>query len=299
MRKWINCTRFCVTAPLSTALNKLNREQIPVFSCKKQGAKLYFSVKNEYCKKVFAIFERPCYNIIVIKQLGVKAALQKVFFRMGAWVGCLVFLAVVLFANHLVLKISVQGSGSYLQPQIRRIVRELGVREGAPFPQSAQKQAIAQVMALPNVTFCSVQKRGSILYINVQTVGEDTNPAPVKGLFADRVGTVIAVQAQSGTPLVAVGQQVQPNTPLIGAYLAVNEQNIPTLAVGFCTLACVGEVTYFATEQTEQAQRQAYAACLLYAAQIVERSHTVRTVEGGVNYVVTFTYHHTLSINLP
>ena len=61
-------TKIRITASAELALKKLKKAEIAVFDCKKSGAELLFCVKDKDVKKVFAIFDKPCYNIKVDKK---------------------------------------------------------------------------------------------------------------------------------------------------------------------------------------------------------------------------------------
>ncbi len=294
-----NLTQFSVIASPGQALNKLSRENIPVYGCEKRGAYFLFSVRDNYVKKVFAIFAHPCYNVAVRRKSAKKRLAAFVFGRAFLIAGCILFAACAYLSDKFVFRISVTGSGAYLENEVKGIVYSLGVRENSYYKGIDEPALISQVLALPSVTFCSVKKSGSILYIDVECEEESADRANYSSLTADRDGTVEKVVAICGTAVAAAGEQVKKGDCLIAAYTTVNEQQISCLAVGYAVLSCSATVSSFAEEESEENLEKAYAAALLYAdgGEITSRTCSVTTNSEGVIYVVQFTYLHTLSIN--
>ena len=292
-------TKIKIVAAPRQAIAKLAREGVPVYSCKKQGAYFTFSVPDNFIKKVFAIFSHPCYNISVERKSALSRLKKFCKRRAFLFAGMAVFIAAACLSNSFVFRVDVVGSGAYLENSVRGVLYSLGVREYAPYKGVDEAALISRVLTLPGVTFCSVQKRGSILYIDVETEDESGVRVDYSPLRADCGGTVENIVAVCGTPLVSAGDKVSAGDTLIAAYSAVNDQNIPCLAVGYATLSCSASLSYAAEEESDEALNAAYAAALLYAGEgeIVSRSYTVKQNSEGVVYTLDFTYLHTISIN--
>lgn len=292
-------TRISVTAAPSTALNKLSRGGVPVFDCERSGARFIFGVHDKYVKKVFAIFAHPCYNVSV-KQSGPLLRLKQ-FAAKRAFllVGAAAFIACACLSNLFVLKVEVTGSGAYLKNAVLGIARENGIYAGVRYNGEQKLSIISQVLSLPDVTFCSVTKSGSVLYIDVECEEESLSRASYSPLVADRAGVVTAIVAICGTPIVSAGDSVAAGDVLIAAYSAVNSVEVPCLAVGYARLECAAQINYFAAEESEQNLQAALASALLYAGEgeIISQTYTVKTVSEGVVYSVDFAYTHTVSIN--
>ena len=144
-----------------------------------------------------------------------------------------------------------------------------------------------------------MQKRGTILYIDVETEEESGSPAGYVPLKSDGDGTVESIVAICGTVQVSAGDSVSAGDTLIAAYTEVSGQNVPCIAVGYAVILRSAAVSYTAAEESEQSLESAYAAALLYTGgeEIVSRDYTVKTTAEGVIYNVDFTYRHTVSIN--
>ena len=280
------------------ALRKLKKAEIPVFDCRKQGAEFIFSVKDKDTEKVFAIFSKPCYNVKVIRNSRKGKFLGFMKNRAGLLVGALMFVALAFAANTYVLKIEVSGSGKYLEPEVRRIVLEEGAGEFKPFSSLNMSVATGRILSLPQVTFCNIEKRGSVLIVDVQVDGEHDKTADLQPLYSDRNGVVKNIVAVCGTPVVSAGDTVKRGEALICPYAVAGDKTVDCIAAGYAELECHGSWEYFSYKEDEESLKNAYASLLLEDDEIISRSHTVKPTDGGVLYVLEFTYLHKLSINL-
>ncbi|MDE6585545.1 MAG: sporulation protein YqfD [Clostridia bacterium] len=291
-------TGISIICTTEAALKKLKKEGVAAYSVKKDGAKLVFYVKDKDVEKVFAIFDKPCYNVKVIKKSRRKRLAAFLSLRAGLVAGALLFIAAAVIANEYVLKIEVGGSGSYLEPEIRRIIEDEGAGEFKRLNSFNGSVATGRILALPQVTFCNIQKRGSVLFIDVQTDSEHYGSADRKNLLSDVDGTVRNIVAICGTAAVQAGDKVKKGGALIYAHTLAGEEQIGCLAAGYAEIECRRTVEYFAEEESEQSLKAALASTLIDEENILSRKHAVKPAEGGVVYVIDFTYLHRLSINL-
>lgn len=294
-----NLTHFKVTAAPRQALAKLSRAQIPVYDCKKQGAFFAFAVKDNFVKKVFAIFARPCYNI-TIEHKSFRARL-KLFVARRAFLiaGCALFCLCAAISNLFVFRITVTGSGAHLSNAVRSIAYSLGVREYSFYRGLDEASFISRVLELPEVTFCSVHKSGSVVYIDVQTEEETALSADYSDLYADCAGTLKKLVTVCGTPLAKEGDTLSRGDRLIGAYTILEDKSVPCLAAGYAVIERSLSISYPADADNEQNLASALASVLAYTGdeQITSRSAEVHSTAEGVIYTVNFSYLHTVSIN--
>lgn len=294
-----NIVNFEVTATPEVALKKLAKHNIPVYNLKKHGAKLCFGVNNEYIKKVFAIFKHPCYNT-VIRRKSVKMRLQAfVKNRFAILIGSLAFLAVIAFSQQVVLKVKITGNAGYLSPRIMQIARECGVREFS-FCKSFDKPLLSsRVLALDGVEFCSVQRQGSFIIIDVHASQNEVLQSSYSPLKASQSGVIHAITPICGTAEKSVGDAVAQGEILIGAYeMDPNGQRIDCLAVGFAEIEVEGSLTLFYDCESEKNTASALSAPSLYSDRVIDKSYTVKNCQGGVEYEVLFTYLVTDTINI-
>lgn len=288
----------CVTSTAETALKKLKKGKITVYNCKKEGANFIFSVKDKQLKKVFAIFTNPCYNVTVISDSKKQRVIRTAVSRAGLVVGAALFIALAVISNSFIFKISVSGSGSYLAAEVRRIVYEAGAREYALYSGFDAPLATGKILALPQVTFCSIRKRGSVLVVDVQVDEENSLSVARTPLTADIDGVVKNIVAICGTAKVAAGDSVKSGDTLISADTLAGDRVIESIAVGYAEIEYGGTLEYPADCESEQNLSAAYAALNIGGDEIISRSHTVRSDGGGVVYVIEFICLHKISINM-
>ncbi|MDE6667750.1 MAG: sporulation protein YqfD [Clostridia bacterium] len=291
-------SKISVISTAEGALRKLKKAQIAVFNCKKEGAKFIFEVKDKDTQKVFAIFDKPCYNITVVRKSPKNKLLSFLAVRAGLVAGAAAFIAACAVANSFVLKIEVSGSGSYLEPEVKKIVYDEGAKEFKPFSAFNFSVATGRILALPQVTFCNIEKRGSVLIVDVQVDEEHFASVDPKPLVSDCNGVVKNIVAVCGTAAVSVGQSVSKGDTLIYAHTLAGEKEIKCLAAGFAEIECSGRAEYFAEGESDTSLKEAYSSILIEEENILSRTHSVSPTEGGVIYKIDFTYLHKISINL-
>lgn len=290
--------RFSVVCTAEAALKKLDKAKIAVWHCKKEGARFLFSVKDKDIKKVFAIFVKPCYNIKEVNSSFVKRLLKTLSLRAGLVAGAVFFAAAAIYADSLVLKIEVNGSGSYLSSEVLGIVYEEGAREFCNLAAFNKPAATGRILALPQVTFCNIEKRGSVLIIDVRTDEENYSSLSREPLLSDVSGTVTNIVVICGTAEVEAGSAVSAGDVLISPYTLSAGERTECLAAGYAEIEVSGVAEYSADCDSAENLKDAYASLNLYDGEIISRSYSVREEEEGVVYVIEFTYLHKLSINL-
>lgn len=293
-----NLTQISVVSTAEAALKKLKKAEIAAYDCKKRGAEFVFNVKDKDIKKVFAIFDKPCYNVAVKQNSRVRKFFSFAKLRAGLFAGAALFVALAACANSFILKIEVGGSGSYLEQDVRRIIADEGAGEFKPFSALNKPVATGRILALPQVTFCNIQRKGSVLVVDVRVDEEHSDSADNRALVSDADGIVKNIVAVCGTPAVSVGDSVKKGDTLIYAHMLSGEEYIDCLAAGYAEIECARTAEYFAEEESEENLKKAYASLLLEDGEILTRKHTVKPSSGGVTYVIEFTYLHKLSINL-
>ena len=290
-------SRVTVISTAETALKKLKNANVGVYNCKKDGAKFIFSIKDKDLKKVFAIFSKPCYNISVQSSRR-RNLLSGAVTRIGLIVGAFIFVCMAVIANSFIFRIEVSGSGSYLYTDVKSIIYEQGFSEFKAFRKLDVAKAEGKILSLPSVTFCNIEKHGSVLRIDVQVDEELNNKVSPQSLVSDRNGVVKNIVAICGTAAVSVNSEINAGDTLIYAYTMVGEERTDCIAVGFAEIECKGSYEYSAPAESESALKAAYSKANLYAENIINRTHTVRSDGDGVVYLIEFTYLQKLSINM-
>ena len=294
-----NLTKIKIICAPQQAIRRLSREGVPVYGCKKQGAYFTFSVPDNLVKKVFAIFAHPCYNITIERESAFLRLKKFCMARPFIIAGGVIFAACAILSNAFVLRVEVTGSGAYLSEPVRGILAQYGIRENTLWRGTDRPAIISGILALPGVTFCSVQKRGSVVYVDVQAEEESAIEANYSPLVCDRGGVIREIVAVCGTANYSAGDAVSAGDTLISASCTYDGQNMPCMAAGYAVIECSSSVSYAAECESERNMRLAYAAALLYADgdEIISRAYSVSKNAEGVVYTVNITCLHTQSIN--
>lgn len=293
-----NLCKISVVCTAEGALKKLKRAGVPVYCCKKEGARFCFGVNDKHVKKVFAIFAKPCYNIRTERKSAVKRALSLAVLRAGLIVGAILFAAVAALSQQLVLRVEVTGSGAYLKEEVLSALNEEGGGRWRLYSDLDTASASARIMALAGVTFCNISKKGSVLTVDVRTSPSAQNSLLSGDLVSDCDGSVSWVKVVCGTAAVEAGQNIKKGDPIILAEEAVGEDKRACIAVGACAVERRATFEYFAPDGGEQNLRRAYAAADIEGDKIISRTHSLRPCEGGVVIVIDTLLLHKLSINL-
>lgn len=285
---------FSVVSTFETAIKKLKRSEIEVFDCKKQGQEFIFSVNENNTQKVFAIFSKSCYNTTVLKHslaFRIKRQLKR---RCGLLLGFLLGLCLCLTCSAYVLKVEVVGSGSYLESEILRVLSNRGII----FSTSTDyRESTLEILALDNVVFCDMQKRGSVLTVLIE-VDSDGDFSRGNSLVSDRDGTLEKIVAITGTPKFQVGDKVKKGDVLIDGTYESESGSFPSSVCGYAELSCSAQRQFFAAERGEESERQAILSLNIEEKLILSSSLQEKVTEGGFIYIIDFTYLHRLSINL-
>ncbi|MBQ9118091.1 MAG: sporulation protein YqfD [Clostridia bacterium] len=286
--------RLCLTGiNPERALSRLAKEGIPVFSAEKTDkTNLCFSVKKGDVAKVFAIYpnaKRKGNFVYAVRRLpptGWLKGARKLKNSVGVLVGAVLFVAVTTLADDWVLQINLDAPAVY-EAQIQEVLKRHGVRQYALYEKGKEDLISASLLALDGVSYCSVEKRGSVLTVTLKTnsfATETTN----EEFVAERTGILTELTVLRGSALCAVGTEIAAGTSLVEGRIYTPEgESQPARIVAYAKLQCE-----YACKYTDITQEQAFArayleACLDSAqAQLTES----RIEKDGEDYVVTLSY---------
>lgn len=285
------------------ALLRLRREGIPLFGIKKKSkTELDCSVRKREIEKVFAIYPKVCYNmdgkstyaVRVLGAVGLAKPIDWAKRRLGFLLGALGFCIGSLYVNTLVFGVEFVGSHVYAREAVA-VLEEYGVRAWIPYKRGNEDLMCSKLLALRGVEFCSVQKSG--LYIRVEMRLSDEMPVPVRaGAYkAVHTGVVTEITALRGTPLKNVGDSVKKGEILIADYFTtVSGETVRVDAVGRACIACVYEAVI--PVETEE---EAFASAYLSAGIGDSDTLTEKTVTPAKNgFAVRLVYRAVESFNL-
>ncbi|MBQ3220634.1 MAG: sporulation protein YqfD [Clostridia bacterium] len=285
------------------ALLKLKRAGIPLFEVKKtQKNRILLSVNKKDIEKVFAIYPKVCYNnngyipytARSLGETGVGKPLSWAKKRAGFLLGGLLFCCATLFFDSFTFGVSFVGSSVY-EREARQALESYGIKPFARYASGNEDLVCSKLLALDGVEFCSVQKKG--LWVRVEMRLGDTVRLQLIGgdMRARHTGEILSITALRGTPLKKAGDTVQAGDTLVGGWFSIEEgEQVSVEPIARASIKCVHEGEYEA-EDAESAFARAYLALGLEE----DCKVTEKTVEKRENgFFVRIAYTAVESVNL-
>ncbi len=248
------------------ALLRLKRAGIGVYNAKKvEKNRILLSVKKKDTEKVFAIYPNVCYNrnastpytVRKIGAAGIGKAVETLSQRVGAVLGALLFCAGTLYADRFVFAVDFVGSAVYAR-EAYAALEQGGIKPFAPYRKERVDWVCSQLLALEGVEFCSVQKKGLRVQVEMR-LGEFTKTQTEKGAMQARhEGEILSLTVLRGTALKSAGETVRIGETLVGDWFFVNEgERVRVEIIARARIACVYEAMLEA-DSAEQAFAAAY-----------------------------------------
>ncbi len=282
------------------ALLHLKRAGISLYHARKiEKTAILFRVKKKDMEKVFAIYPKVCYNtnisglykVSVVRGVGLQKVVDFFQKRAGIVLGLLIFCALTLAADNLVLGVEFVGSSVYKRETLQTL-RENGIEKFAFYPDGKEPMVTAKILTLHGVEFCSVKKVGHWVRVEthidpftVQTLQKDS-------LKAARTGEIRSCTVLRGTALKKVGDSVVAGESLVGNYfLKEDGTQIFVEPIARVQMICRFAET-FLVEDEEVAFAQAYLSVDLSEKDEILEKKITRTEEGflvEISYLVTQT----------
>ncbi len=245
---------------------------------KTQKNTLLFSVRAKEYRKIFAFFQKVCYNKdgriyesekYALSGVGKTTAFRPLFFGLGV----IIYLLVFLVSSPFVFSIKTVGGN---RTEILEILEENGLSVFHKFDGEKRENAERKLLALDGVSFSSVQKVGSRLTVEVRYSPFYKKTERQPDLISTENGVVESVSALCGTASVKTGDEVKVGDTLIFGKITLDDgREIPVQAVGKVVVLC--KVRYFGEFSTEQ---EAEASGILYADGEILSTSVEKTADG-------------------
>jgi len=281
------------------ALLRLKREGIPLYQVKKiQKNAILLLVRRKDRQKVFAIYPNVCYNgtancaytTAYLGGVGVAKLVDFCKHRVGFLLGGLAFCILTLAADSFVFGVEFVGTGVYAR-ETAQALEESGVRLFAPYKKGSEDMVTAKLLTLDSVEFCSVQKIGHRLRVEIRT-SPFQKPSLARGeMQAKHTGEIVALTVLRGSALKKEGDEVWTGETLVGDWFSTIEgEQVRVEPIARVQIACVYEGAHEKAQSAEEAFAQAYLSLSLGERDEV-REQTVTQTEKGfhvkISYVVT------------
>ena len=289
------------------ALLKLQRAKIPVYQAQKtQKNRLILLVNAKDIQKVFAIYPKMCYNnntnsAYHVRDLG-GIGLQKAvdFFknRLAFVLGAALFCICSLGIEPYVFGVEIIGTQIYKR-EILQTLETNGVRAFSKYHEKNQDLLTSQLLALDGVEFCSVQKKGGRVVVEMRLSPFAKQKTEQGDMCSLRSGKILSFAVLRGTPLKKVGEEIQAGDKLVGGYF----QTLSGEYKGVAPIARVCIACNYAQDVTAESEQQAFAIAYLQLC-LGENDGIIQTniqpLESGENNVfhVEIEYFCVQTINL-
>ncbi len=248
------------------ALLRLRRAKIPLYEVKKaEKNAILLCVKRKDVEKVFAIYPNVCYNIggytaytvTKVRAVGPEKALQTLKKRWGVLLGIPLFCLTSLYADNFTFGVRIVGSQVY-EREVHAALDEVGIRPFTRYKSGREDEVCAKLLALDNVEFCSVQKSGLWVRVEVQ-LGSFPKRQFQKGkMRSSFTGEIVAITALRGTPLKKVGDKITEGEILVeDSFFTEGGGQVRVEIIARVQIACVYEALVCA-DDAESAFAKAY-----------------------------------------
>ena len=277
------------------ALERLQKAGICIEKAKKiQKNGIVFCINKKDCEKAFAIYPNMCYNskcesirssVYAFTKVGEKSVRAKSILKarlIGAMLGCVLFAWIVAACSPIVLRMEFVGANVYKR-EVVAILKEEGIALFAPYQTGKEELLESRILTLDGVEFCSVQKYGNAVRIELRTNAFATAKRETGSLVAPKSGIVVQAVVLGGTILKQSGEEVQEGETLLADYFLTAEgERVSTTAIGKVKLLC--EACFDGSDETAF-KREARLLIETLGGELVEYV----TNEGGftVRYTIT------------
>ena len=248
------------------ALLRFKREGIAVYHAKKvKKNQILFSVSRKDSEKVFAIYPNVCYNISVyhpftVKKVGSSGIATCFDFlkrRLGLLLGGLLFAVLLLFSDMWIFSVDHIGTDIYRRETLAAL-EESGITPFCVYRKGKEDEVCARILALDGVEFCSLQKSGHRLLVEVRLSPFALYRVDKENMVAKHSGTLLSITALKGTPLKKAGEEVRCGETLVeNRFYTEDGGQVCVEPIARASIACVLEET-FEAETAEEAFAAAY-----------------------------------------
>lgn len=264
------------------ALLRLKRAGIAVYDAKKcEKNQILFYVNRKDSEKVFAIYPNVCYNNSInsaysvkkLEAVGIWKYIEWAKRRVGLLLGGLLCMLLVLLSEPLVFGIEFAGTNIYAR-EAEMALKEVGITPFAPYVKGKEDLVCAKLLTIDDVEFCSVQKIGHRVVVEIRTSPFPTLELKTGVMQAQRGGTIVAITVLRGSPLKKIGDTIQAGEPLVGDWFeGVDGGQVRVEIIARVRIACTWEGNVEATSE-EEAFAKAYLELGLQDATITGKEIT-------------------------
>ena len=154
-----------------------------------------------------------------------------------------VFFALSFLSRPIIFRVEFSGSAAFRAEELQAVLTESGIAPFRAVSDGDMKNAERELLAaFPSLWFVSLEKRGFYLMVTAETAPTRVEIQPCYLLVTPKGGILKSLTVLQGLPLVAVGETVAENQPLVKGVLLVGEgetaSEVPTPVIAQAVLAC-------------------------------------------------------------
>ena len=197
------------------------------------------------------------YTVTKVRAVGLEKVLQTLKKRWGVLLGIPLFCLTCIYADGFTFGVHIVGSQVYAR-EVHAALDAVGIRPFTRYASGREDEVCAKLLALDNVEFCSVQKSGLWVRVEVR-LGSFPKRQFQKGkMRSSFTGEIVAITALRGTPLKQVGDRITAGEILVeDSFLVEGGGQVRVEIIARVQIACVYEALVCA-DDAESAFAKAY-----------------------------------------
>lgn len=209
---------------INRLLGYLTKQNIPVFSVRREGKQCVIEVPYRRSKQTIAILRERCYNILDIEYIGLSKGAKFVQKHFVLPIVCAITALALTISSQFCFVIRVNGD--FESSCVTAALSNVGVKVGVNLHTLNLKSVQNALANELNADYVSVVRRGSVLYVDAAAKKEISPPIDLsvkRNLVATCSGTVKSLVCELGTPAVKVGDIVNEGDVLIEGCRTFND----------------------------------------------------------------------------
>lgn len=233
-------------------LNSAFKSGVKIWSQKYCGGKLIAKMYVSDYKNSREKARKTGVRLRVLKRHGLPFIVHKNKNRVGLLVGGAVFFLIIFFMSSFVWTIDVQGVSNISENEIRTLLRDCGVYEGALSSSIDVKWAKRQLShKYPMITWSAINIYGSDVDVIIREGQEKNKPdiTTPADIVAKKDGFIVAMETRDGTNMVTIGQSVLEGELLVSSAMELEGMDTRFVRAQSKILAQTSEIVEFSADK--------------------------------------------------
>lgn len=233
-------------------LNSAFKSGVKIWSQKYRGGKLTAQMYVSDYKNSREKARKTGVRLKVLKRHGLPFIVHKNKNRAGLLVGGVIFFLMIFFMSSFVWTIDVQGVSNISESEIRALLRECGVYEGAASSSIDVRWAKRQLShKYPMITWSAINIYGSDVDVIIKEGQEKNKPdiTTPADIVAKKDGFIVAMETRDGTNMVTIGQSVLEGELLVSSAMEIEGMDTRFVRAQSKIMAQTSEIVEFSADK--------------------------------------------------